>query len=182
MKSRKIFTIVELLVVIAIIAILASMLLPALGKAKDAAYDITCRSNLSNIGRMINMYMMDYNSCAPPYAVNNTYGQERHWTTLLSGCSEMTNETLGDPKSILTYMGKQEWSIFTCPNYTRKCKGISPHPFGRSSYGINCFLANTSQNDGAESFGSSANRLQGSRPRSRTTWAAANRWLPMRWG
>lgn len=63
---RKGFTLIELLVVITIISILACLLLPVLTRTKEKAREISCSSNIKQIGLCLYSYMSDESGCLPP--------------------------------------------------------------------------------------------------------------------
>jgi len=100
--SRPGFTLIELLVVVAIIAILASLLLPVLSRAKEQAYSASCKNKLRQLGIALHLYTFEHDSQFPYYLDNSSMSHEPLWSHRLS-----------------PYLGGLGWTnrAFHCPSY-----------------------------------------------------------------
>jgi len=142
MQKTKGFTLVELLVVIAIIALLMSILMPALGRVRKQAKAVMCQSNLRQWGIIFSMYTGDYDGY---FHKGWGIGPVRHWMTVLRPyysneqklrfCSMATKPRSEGGRGVTS-----AWGIFV-----GGWAGSGEDDFG--SYGINSWVCNTPEEE-----------------------------------
>ncbi len=148
LKMRKSFTLIELLVVIAIIAILASMLLPALTKARNKAKEIACTNTMRQLSFLIEEYESDIGDLCMPGRINNA-GTLYTWGRLLE---------MGGYFDLYGYhdTGRNYPKNFTCPMESRQRNdGSNDHPSPHLNhattydYGVNYMFSHFSYTVGS---------------------------------
>lgn len=144
MRRFKAFTLIELLVVIAIIAVLTGILIPALGRVKNQAYDVLCQSNLRNYGAAGIMFLQDNDNSFPDsftwlHADGNAQG-------LIDSCAWHDASYKADG-SLWPYL--KDEGVHLCPQFKRLARAVgcqdSAHDTAipidpQYSYSMNCFL------------------------------------------
>jgi prepilin-type N-terminal cleavage/methylation domain-containing protein/prepilin-type processing-associated H-X9-DG protein len=127
------FTLIELLVVIAIIAILAAILFPVFGRARENARRSSCQSNIKQIGLGFAQYTQDYDEKYPQVATGG-----------LNGAAISATNTVGWVDSLQPYLKSTQ--IFQCPSETNA--PTTTGTAGFSDYWYNGFIGDSGRTYG----------------------------------
>ncbi len=134
MKKIKAFTLVELLVVISVIAILMAIMLPVLRKAREAAREIVCRSNLRGIGIGIQGFLQDKEDRFPN--LNRANGFFWYDSENVLRSIDQTDTYWG--VAFFKYVTNPK--IFGCPSFAKVAEliyPVDPKLIKEGSYGLN---------------------------------------------
>ncbi|MCX5636958.1 MAG: type II secretion system protein [Planctomycetota bacterium] len=136
--QKKAFTLIELLVVIAIIALLLSVIMPALQKAKEQARAMVCSSNNRSLCQAYLLYLTEYNNKFLPYydKVGNTTSTNL-WMNSISGIIDQVKANRFCP---VAPESKAKDSIPALGTFNMPWKWTGPAGISFGSYGINGWL------------------------------------------
>jgi prepilin-type N-terminal cleavage/methylation domain-containing protein/prepilin-type processing-associated H-X9-DG protein len=119
-SPRRAFTLIELLVVVSIIALLAAILFPVFGRARENARRSACQSNFKQIGLGILQYAQDYDETFP--IQDTPLGSEANGLTYFADPSG-PGWAINWHWAIYPYI--KNWQVFTCPSATAIDTGSS---------------------------------------------------------
>lgn len=150
-KKQCLFTLIELLVVIAIIAILASILMPALSQARERARDSGCRNNLKTAGMSMQQYSYDNNTFYPSFDKNSSSYET--WSFKIGKYQGLSFDIKSDGRHTLRGKSLQ----FHCPsgNIDRNNTGV--YQRAPRGYYMNAFVAGC-DNSGVKNLANEINQ------------------------
>ncbi len=126
------FTIVELLAVIGVIGVLMSLLLPAVGRGRDAAWSAVCRGNLRNLYGAQLAYLQDNEGRFFPWRTNTADGVLWYFGLESVGGAEGSRMLDKSRARLAPYLGPT--SVETCPAFPYK-KSFTKQKYALASYG-----------------------------------------------